>query len=166
MWFFCWLARASPAEKWLDHKQKPNSEPWVAISFFVHRNKLLYLLCVYISLKLKSNGCLNVILALERMRIYMYVYVVSIHREAHIFIWWAEDEDHSSLFYYLKKHRGTPAWLRWLNVWLLIFGSSYDFRVLGSNPALGSMLSRKSAWDSLFPSPSAPSPMHVFSFFK
>lgn len=44
MQFSCWLVRVSPAERWLDHKEKPNPEPWVAISFLVHTNNLLYLL--------------------------------------------------------------------------------------------------------------------------
>lgn len=53
-------ASASPAGKWLSHKQKPNSEPWVAISISVHTNKVIYLLLCLCNLILKGNGCLNV----------------------------------------------------------------------------------------------------------
>ena len=44
----------------------------------------------------------------------------------------------------------------------LDFGSGHDLRVMRLSPALGSVLRVEPALDSLFPSPSAPPPAHVF----
>ena len=53
---------------------------------------------------------------------------------------------------------GLGAWMAWLvKPMTLDFSSGPDLRVLGSSPAWHSMLSWKSAWDSLFLSPSSPS---------
>lgn len=59
-------ASASPAGKWLVHKQKPNSEPWVAVSISVHTHKVIYLLVCLCNLILKGSGCLNIISVLEK----------------------------------------------------------------------------------------------------
>ena len=47
--------------------------------------------------------------------------------------------------FYLKIFSGGPGWLNWLCP-NLDFGSGHDFRVLGSSPAMGYVLSRESAW--------------------
>lgn len=59
-------ASASPAGKWLVHKQKPNSEPWVAVSISVHTHKVIYLLVCLCNLIFKGSGCLNIISVLEK----------------------------------------------------------------------------------------------------